>query len=398
MGSHNSDCRSVARKTLFTGGFVFATAALLYIGIMGLAVKETGLGIRRLNQASEQLPHIADNPAAKKIAIVYGSSLVHAGFSPDIFDSEMEAKGIDLVSYNFGFDGLNPEYQHLYAKRIMDEFQKRGKKIDAVLIEFNPFQATLTRRGHDQSMSDQWYASFCSPAELWDITLTDPQRGTRLLEIRYLRNGLSSELVTTALRLALKLHEPTLPSTDYAEVLTKRRKLKSRFRRELKKDLGERYRQQWNPAFRGARLSRKYLSDHTIDLYEQLTASLRHPVQLEQDLKKRVEFCDIVKLNFDDGQIDEFINLVRTFKSMSRHVEIILLPQNREWIQNPPETKNRLNQVLDRIKAETQVAIRNYQQTPEISKNHFSDVTHLTRISGSEAFTRILARDMKFRF
>jgi len=365
---------------------------------MWLIIKETGLGIRRFNQATEELPQIAGNSSSKKIVMVYGSSLVHAGFSPDTFDSEMDNRGIDIVSYNFGFDGLNPEYQHLYAKRIIAEFQRQGRKIDVVLLEFNPFQTTLSRRDHDDSMSDQWYASFCSLAELWDITLKDPKRGARLFGIRYVRNGVSSELLTNALRLALKLHDSTVPSEDYVEVLTQRRKLKKNLTLQLKKDLGELYGHQWNSTFRGARMSSKYLSKDTIDLHEQLMNSLRHPVRLEQDLRKRIKFCDIVKLKFNDLQIDEFISLVRTFQSVSRQVEVILLPQNHQWIRNPPETKDRLNQVLNRIRTETRATIKNYQTVPEINATHFSDTTHLTPMFGSELFTRILARDLKIPF
>jgi hypothetical protein len=399
MQSHICPARrkSAASSTLLGGGFVFIVVVLLYSGIMGLIVKQTGLGVGRINQAREHLAHIAHNPSSKKIVIVYGSSLVHAGFSPDTFDSEMGNRGIDSVSYNFGFDGLNPEFQHLFAKRVKEEFQRSGRQIDVVLIEFNPFQTTLARKDHDRSMSDQWYASFCSPAELWDITLKNPQRGTRLFGIRYLRNGVSSELVTSALRLALKLHDPTLPSDDYAEVLTQRRRLKRQLELRLKKDLGELYGHQWNTTFRGARMSRKYLSKDTIDLHQQLMNSLRHPVRLEQDLRRRIKFCDIVKLVFDGLQIDEFIDLVRTFQSVSRQVEVILLPQNDEWIQNPPETKRRLNQVLSRIRTETRAIVKNYQAVPEIDATHFSDTTHLTPIFGSELFSRILARDMKFR-
>ncbi len=178
--------KSAALLTLASGGFVFAVVILVYNGAMTLVIKETGIGIRRFKQATKYVPKIADNPTSRKIVIVYGSSLVRAGFSPDTFDFEMSKRGFDIVSYNFGFDGLNPEFQHLYAKRIKDEFQKKSREIDTVFIEFNPFQTTLTRKDHDQSMSDQWYANFCTPSELWDITQKDLQKGVRLFGISIL--------------------------------------------------------------------------------------------------------------------------------------------------------------------------------------------------------------------
>ncbi len=386
--------KSVALLTLAWCGFIFVVVTILYNGVMTLIIKETGLGIRRFKQATEHVPTIADNPTSKKIVIVYGSSLIRAGFSPDTFDSEMDKRGFDTISYNFGFDGLNPEYQHLYAKRIKDEFQRKGRKIDTVLVELNPFQTTLTRKDHDQSMSDQWHAIFCTPTELWDITTEDPQRGVRLFSIRYLKNGVSSELITSALRLALKLHDPTLTSKDYAEVVKQRRHIKKHLNLQLKIDLGELYGNQWNFTFRGARMSRRYLSQKTLNLHEKLMNSLRHPIRLEQDLKKRIKFCDIVKLRFDDKLIDEFIKMVHTFQSVSHQVEVILLPQNHQWIQYSLKTKNRLNQVFNRIVTETGAPVKNYQNSPEINANHFSDTTHLTPISGSEVFTRLLARNM----
>ncbi len=216
-----------------------------------------------------------------------------------------------------------------------------------------------------------------------------------LVHVRYLRNGVSSELITSAVRLTLKLHDPTLPSKDYARVIRQRRQLKKHLTRQLKEDLGERYGNQWNSTFRGARMSRQYLSQETLNAQEKLMKSLRHPDRLKQDLRKRIKFCDIVKLRFDDSLIDEFIKMVHTFQSVSPHVEVILLPQNQQWIQYSTETKNRLNQVISRIKTETGATIKNYQNAPEINATHFSDTTHLTPILGSEAFTRLLARDMK---
>jgi hypothetical protein len=72
-------------------------------------------------------------------------------------------------------------------------------------------------------------------------------------------------------------------------------------------------------------------------------------------------------------------------------VEVILLPKNSEWINNPPEALERMANVLDRIGQETGVSIKNYQHLKQITPDMFEDTTHLAEFYGDEVFTQFLA-------
>jgi len=85
---------------------------------------------------------------------------------------------------------------------------------------------------------------------------------------------------------------------------------------------------------------------------------------------------------------------VKNFQGFSKHVEVILLPRNRDWIEYSPQGKQRLANVIARIERETGIKVRNYQDAPEITPDMFTDTTHLGRYTGDIPFTRLLADDM----
>ena len=80
------------------------------------------------------------------LVMVYGSSMVDAGFGPREFDQHIADMGGDVSSWNFGFGGLNPIFQEYLARRIVDDFNAHDRRLKLLLIEFNPFQTTKTRR------------------------------------------------------------------------------------------------------------------------------------------------------------------------------------------------------------------------------------------------------------
>ena len=100
-----SDPRSrlrVACSTLAAGIVLFGGVVLIYNGLLALLYLAGGDINGRVVGQIEHLPEIvASNPNKRKV-FVFGSSMVQAGFEPSVFDSELAARGIDSISYNYG--------------------------------------------------------------------------------------------------------------------------------------------------------------------------------------------------------------------------------------------------------------------------------------------------------
>ena len=86
--------------------------------------------------------------------------------------------------------------------------------------------------------------------------------------------------------------------------------------------------------------------------------------------------------------------MVKNFQAFSNRVEIILLPKNGDWIQYPPEARERLDNVIRRIENETGIKVLDMQDVPEITPDMYTDTTHLGRYTGDIPFTRLLKDEM----
>ncbi len=284
----------------------------------------------RVNITREALPEIAAEE--KDLVIVFGSSMVGAGFVPHRFDRYLRRKGITVKSFNFGFPGLNPLYQDYLSRRIGEAFADENKRVSLTLIEFNPFQTTRRRHLRSKPAKDSFITLLASDRELWEITLKDPKRGLRMFNIRYLRDNISAEMITSGLGKQFR-SRPAQPDLNKSDP--------------------------------------DYL--------------------MKRDRLRRIHTADIIDLNFDDELVDAFIRIVGNFQKISDKVEVVLLPKNNKWINNPPEARARLHQVLAKIEAETGVAVRNFQELEEVSPKMFSDTTHLNDFLGAKVFTKFLA-------
>ena len=131
------------------------------------------------------------------LVMVFGSSMTEAAFDPRDFDTLIAAQGGNVSSWNFGFGGLNPMFQEFLARRIADDFKARDRRLKLVLIEFNPFQTTKTRRNRAKAIEEPYMSLLASPQEILDRILEDPASGLRIAQIRYLRDGVSAEAITT---------------------------------------------------------------------------------------------------------------------------------------------------------------------------------------------------------
>lgn len=346
----------------------------------------------RVIEAQEAIPQIAAEE--NDLVMVYGSSMVQAGFSPREFDRDLAAMDIEVTSFNFGFGGLNPLFQDYQTRRIAEAFEAEDRRLKLILLEFNPFQTTRTRRNGAVALEDSYIALLASPAELLDMFWDDPTRGIRMLGIRYLRDGISAEMITTffwgePFQMPFKgteLVEEDGVEERLGEVLEK---MGEYFEAEYPDYDGS----DWYYPWRGGGTIKSERSDELLAIVDDYYELSQTDYQMDNDRLSRVQTADIEELHFDPDLVDAFIAKVRNLRRITDHLEIILLPKNTDWIKNPPEAMARQRAVLDKIHAETGVTIRDFQATDAVSNSTFGDTTHLNRYQGAVAFTRLLAAE-----
>ncbi len=383
----------VACLTLVAGFFLFGGVVLIYNGLLALIYQAGGDINGRVVGQIEHLPEIVAGNRDKRKVFVFGSSMVQAGFEPTVFDSAMAARGVDSISYNYGIGNLNPTFQELITRRIQERFLEGDGRLALALVEFTPFQATIARNRFTGMTADQNLAILSSTAELWEITREDPTRGIRLFDIRYLRDGVSAELITSIPALIGSTVANNVRNEAYRAAVERTNALEEEFdalRGSTEPIQGS---DRWNVALRGGRIDKSGYSREVLDAMGAWVASRRHPEFMQADLQRRIESADILELGFDDRQIEKFIELVRNFLPIADHVEVILMPRNTDWVNYTPEVQSRLDGVLRRIARETGVYVRDFQTDPRITTEHYIDTTHLSFHDGIDAFSRILAEE-----
>jgi hypothetical protein len=346
----------------------------------------------RVLEAQEAIPRIAAEE--NDLVMFFGSSMVEAGFSPREFDQFIAEAGGSTTSFNFGFGGLNPLFQDYVSRRIVEGFNAENRRLKLVLIEFNPFQATKARRNLAEALEESYVAMLASPGELLDIAFDDPEKGIRMLEIRYLRDGISAEMITTffwaePFRAPRESADPDIEEEEGVqerlnEVIGK---LNEKFEEEYPDYDGS----QWYYPWRGGGTIKAERSAETLEIVEEYYSLVGTDYQMTIDRQNRIETADIENLEFDPELVDAFIRVVKNFQQIADHVEVVLLPKNTEWIRNPPDALERQEAVLQFISAETGVAVRDWQVIEPVTNDMFSDTTHLNRYQGAVAFTRFLA-------
>jgi len=345
--------------------------------------------LARVLQAQSALPEITREP--NDLVMFYGSSMVRAGFSARQFDRELAEQDVEVKSFNFGFGGLNPLFQDYLSRRIVDQFEQKDRRLKLALIEFNPFQTTVTRHNGAAEIEDSFISLLASPQEILTIAKEDPAKAARMYTIRYLRDGVSAEMITSFFGEPFREAQPRTELEEDEAI--------EKLRNELGEQLNERFEQeypdfdndiQWSYEWQGAGTIPEERSAETLEIFSQFYTTLRTDYQLDNDRLSRIYSADIVELNFSETLVESFIQLVKNFQSIADDVEVVLLPKNTDWIDNPPEAMQRMQVVLDRIVAETGVTIRDFQIIPAVTPAMFSDTTHLARYSGDVAFTHFL--------
>lgn len=388
MSSSTSSSRKVFGRIFLAIvlGMAVAMAIIRLITFLNDISGDTILG--RVLEARAALPRIVAED--KPLVMVFGSSMTQAGFSARQFDRELSQRGIDIKSFNFGFGGLNPYFQDFLSRRIREAFEQEERRLELALIEFVPFQLTKARWEGAQPVIDSFVGMLASPREMWQITLEDPARGALMFNIRYLRDDISAEMTTWHLGRPLQPERPRSNVPADEEASERLSELGDQLNQVFEVDYPDYGGEQWHYPWQGAGTIPEERKPSTLEIFEQYYEALRTPRRMENDKLNRIQCCDIEELHFEQELIDGFVRMVENFQRVSNHVEVILLPRNTDWIHYSPEARARLDAVLETIRRETGVTIRDYQELPAFDAELFSDTTHLSRYAGDVAFTSLL--------
>lgn len=367
-------------------------AALGLVRLFAWANDASGaIFLDRVLEAREALPRIVEQEG--DLVMVFGSSMTQAGFSARHFDRLIAERGGETRSWNFGFGGLNPFFQDYLSRRVREAFEAEDRKLALALIELNPFQTTTTRWQGAEPVIDSFITYLASDEELLEMALEDPERGALLYTIRYLRDGVSAEMITTFFGQELfeqrpqESDRPSLSEEDQARFDELAELLNERFEEEYP-DFEDRA---WSYEWQGAGTVPWERPAETVELFPEFYRLIQaNERQMHDDLLFRIRTTDILELELEELLVERFIAVVESFKPIAERVEVILLPRNTQWVEYTPEARARLDALIERIERETGVPVRNHQEIPEITPAMFSDTTHLARYVGDIPYTEYL--------
>lgn len=396
MSSSTSNSRKPYAKLLLII-FIIMGSAMGIIRLIMILQGASAHGIMgRVIEARAALPKIVKEK--KDLAIVFGSSMVEAGFSAREFDSKLAAKGKNIKSFNFGFGGLNPFFQDYLSRRIKHQFIKNNRKLKLAVIEFNPFQTTTTRWNRAKFIVDSYITMLASDKELWEMTKKDPTRGLRLFTIKYIRGDISAETITSYYGRAIFPVKRPERKKENEEIKKQRNIIGERLGELFKKEYPDYKDSQWSYPWQGAGTIPSERSQETLDLFHQYYKHLQTPERLYNDLQNRIFTADIERLHFEPLLIQSFIRIVKNFQAISENVEVILLPRNTAWVNYTERGKLRLQAAIKQIEDATGVKVVSHQTLEVMKPDMFGDTTHLARYLGDVPYTHFLAGEYAHYF
>lgn len=153
----------------------------------------------RIDESISALPKIFAQP--EPLHIMMGSSETETSFRPLSFDQEMSKLNHPMLSYNFGFRGINPTSLFSIVMRMREETQRAGRKIDLVTVVFQPIHMTTKSMASDFNWRNGWVqVAATSPRQLFRTAKRYPGLGLHLAIAKYLFGGLPAESTLTAIK------------------------------------------------------------------------------------------------------------------------------------------------------------------------------------------------------
>ncbi|MEW6994037.1 hypothetical protein AADZ84_07225 [Colwelliaceae bacterium MEBiC 14330] len=383
----SKDKRVYIKITLAIALTMMAAMGLVRVLLDSNDVNKQGI-LGRVLQAQAALPQIIAEP--NELVMFYGSSMTRAGFSPRKFDHDLKAIGKDITSFNFGFGGLNPYYQEIFSRRIAEQFIEKDRKLKLAFIEFNPFQTTTTRWNRAQFTVDSFITMLANDSELWQILTDDLSRGIQLFTIKYIRNHISAEMITSYYAREIFPPQREQVFTDDEATVAARQSLAQELNQLFEQEYPDYDGSNWYYPWQGGGTIPAERSAHTLTVFDKYYAVSQTAARMKNDRLSRIRSADIEALHFEPVLLESFINMVKNFQGFSDQVEVVMLPKNSRYIHYSPAAQKRLAQAIKQIEKATGIKIKNHQDIEEVNADMFRDTTHLSRYRGDIAYTEFL--------
>lgn len=385
--------RAVALKTILLGGGALLLGLLMVNGVVALAREmfPNPFSVQRIQTAAANLPAALSLPAddERKVVYVLGSSLIEFGFSPEIFDQALAAQGVQTVSYNFGYGNADPSIHQKFAHRLRKDFAEHAEVIDLVIFEFAPFQATQRRAALTGQLDHAAHAVIDDWRDFLALAPDDHEEAIALFNTRYLRNGVPAEAITNLLSMPIRN-----AGRLNAQVIEEQGPPLGELGWKLYHQLMDEWPQAhppggWYQQDRGG--LPPTASADALALSAQVMKRMQHPDRMAASRQQRIDCCDMEDLNIDPVMLDRFIDAIRQAQKVSKRVDLLLMPRNRDVIQLSDLGRENLRRAIERIAAETGVRVVDFSESDGYGVDKFFDADHLTLFSGRQYFSEQLA-------
>lgn len=334
-------------------------------------------------------PPAAAVPAPHRTVYLFGSSLVEFGFSPDIFDAAMRDQGLDVRSYNFAYGNADPGIHHLFARKFARTFAGQPHKVDLVVFEFTPFQATRRREQQTGQLDSAVQSMLYDWPDFLALARQDHEKAVSLLSTRLLRNGVPAEAITNLLATLTRSAISPSASVDDGHKAPLREQGLALYHRLLAEWPQASPPGGWYRENRGGLPATA--SAGSLALADDVMARLQVPARMQASRRQRLGCCDIEDLDISAHMLDEFIAAVKEAQKASDRVDVLLMPRNQDVVHLSAAGRANLARALARIRAETGARVVDFSERPYYGVQEFLDADHLTLFRGRARLTRQLA-------
>jgi len=385
--------RVVALKTVVLGGGAIIAGMLLVNALVYFmrAQFPNPFSVQRIQTSAAALPAALSLPAddPRKVVYVLGSSLVEFGFSPHVFDQTLTDGGEQVISYNFGYGNADPSIHELFAQRLETVFAGNPERLDLVVFEFSPFQATERRAQLTGQLDHAAHAVINDWRDFLALAPEDHEQAIALFNTRYVRAGVPAEAITNLLSLPIRN-----AGRLNAKVIDEDGEPLDQLGWQLYHQLMEEWPQAhppggWYEVDRGGLPAEA--SAEAMSLARKVMKRMQHPDRMAASRQQRIDCCDMLDLNIDDAMLAKFIAAIRHAQTVSKRVDLLLMPRNEEVIQLSETGRANLAAAVDRIRRETGVEVIDMSASG-YPVSDFLDADHLTLFDGRRKFSEQLAR------
>jgi hypothetical protein len=157
--------------------------------------------------------------------------------------------------------------------------------------------------------------------ELWQILRQDLSRGIHLFNIKYIRNHVSAEMVTSYYSREIFPPQRGQKFKDDEEIVTARRSLGNELTEAFKQEYPNYEGADWYYPWRGAGTIPQERSAKTLAVFDSYYAVTQTDAQMKNDRLSRIRSADIEELHFEPFLVESFIGIVKNFQRFSDTVK-----------------------------------------------------------------------------